>query len=406
MATDAAAHLYVHIPFCLKKCFYCDFNSYPVASFKEACPGIVKSYLESLPKEAESLRSNLPGVGGTELKTIYIGGGTPTAVPPDDLLSSLGECIKRIGKAPSPATFVNTVAEISLEVNPATVDRHILQRLRSWGINRLSVGVQSFDDSILKSLGRAHSSFDAKDTVILARKEGFENLNIDLIYGCPGQTLKVWQEDLRECVSLEPEHISAYALTLSDEVPLKRMASEGIIRLPGDDLVADMADLAHDFLSTAGYGHYEISNWSKPGYQCRHNLNYWKRGNYLGLGAGAHSHVDGRRWWNVGDPIEYVSSVAENCLPVEGNEYLTDRDKMTEDMILGLRLLLDGVLVNGFRRDTGYSPDEAFPGVIGDLARKGLIETVRDSEGRRLRLTRAAINIANQVFMEFSGTGL
>lgn len=461
------AHVYVHIPFCLQKCLYCDFNSYPISSLRKSYPDIIDLYIKALIREATMIglcfRGDFPaGVANADedvargyadvprreatpppiicgdtlsplegrlprayddteppiseakvpmcsgIRTIYIGGGTPTTVPPDLLLSSINECIRQIGgraalDGPGAALPEAVETEITVEVNPATVDLHSLRLLKAQGVNRLSIGVQSFDDHILKVLGRIHTSAEAAETIHMSRKAGFLNVNVDLIYGCPEQTLRDFENDLKRCVAFTPEHISAYALTLSDEVPLKSMVDRGTVTLPDDDLVADMADLAHDFLGSAGYEHYEISNWALPGFRCRHNLNYWKRGSYLGLGAGAHSHVDGVRWWNVRDPWGYIARLGRDILAVEGMERLAPDERMSELMILGLRLLEDGVGITDFREETGMWPEEAFPGVLENLMGKGLVEMADDGRGRRLRLTGAARNVANRVFVEFVG---
>ncbi|HHY38230.1 MAG TPA: hypothetical protein GX507_04795 [Clostridia bacterium] len=206
---------------------------------------------------------------------------------------------------------------------------------------------------------------------------------------------------MERCVAKHPEHISAYMLSLSGEVPLKSMVDRGSVTLPDDDLVADMADLAHDFLGEAGYEHYEISNWALPGFRCQHNLNYWRRGNYLGLGAGAHSHMDGVRWWNVSDPREYIARLDGCAFPIEGVERLTSEDRMSELVILGLRLLEDGVSARDFIRQAGVWPEEAFPGVFENLITRGLLEMKGRGQERRFRLAPAARNVANRVFVEF-----
>lgn len=385
-------HVYVHIPFCLKKCFYCDFNSYPTSFFGESFHDIVDLYVRALAKEAAMMCLWLgsKGPASWRISTVYVGGGTPSAVPADLLMSAVLECIP-----------ITEKTEVTVEVNPATVDIQSLHLLREKGVNRLSIGVQSFDDDILGVLGRAHTSQEAARTIDMAREVGFPAINIDLIYGCPGQTLEHFQSDLERCVARYPEHISAYMLSLSDEVPLKYMVDRGSVTLPDDDLVADMADFAHDFLGKAGYEHYEISNWALPGFRCQHNLNYWRRGNYLGLGAGAHSHIDGVRWWNVSDPREYIAKLDRGAFGVEGIERLTPEDRMSELMILGLRLLEDGVSARDFIRQAGVWPEEAFPGVFENLITRGLLEIKGRGQERRIRLAPAARNVANQVFMEF-----
>ena len=283
--------LYVHIPFCMKKCSYCDFNSYAMCSFD--IPEVsIKRYMEALLREVE-IRSDAVGQIGAQVVTVYLGGGTPTCLPEDSLLSLLGEI--------SQAFPVAHNAEVTVECNPRTIDYRKLKALRDSGVTRLSIGIQSLDDRLLARLGRIHDASDSIEVFHLARKAGFRNLNIDLIYGIPGQTMKDWEQTLDLAVGLEPEHISAYGLMLEEGTPLWDEVRAGTIEPCDEDLEIAMYYLAKDKLNLAGYEHYEISNFARPEYRCRHNIIYWKLEPYISLGAGAHSYVGRVRWSNLED---------------------------------------------------------------------------------------------------------
>ena len=320
--TAAAAGIYVHIPFCLTRCGYCDFNAY--AGLERLQP----RYLRALLAEA-SLAA--PAWAGAEVASVFLGGGTPTTIEPADLKSLLTHLRDRFA--------VTEDAEITTEANPDTVDRMRLEQLRAAGFDRLSMGAQSFDPAVLRSLERLHAPDSVRRAFDAARAAGYDNVNLDLIYGADGEGLDSWEDTLRETVLLAPEHISAYALTIEPATPLGRKVAAGAVPAPDPDLQADMFAAACDVLASAGYGHYEISNWAKPGYECRHNLGYWQRRPYLGLGAGAHSYREDRRWWNVRPPEEYLTRVEGGELPEGGAEQLEPSDTYLEEVFLRLRTL-------------------------------------------------------------------
>ena len=324
MSVEAATvvGIYVHVPFCLTRCGYCDFNAY--AGLERLQP----RYLRALLTEA-SLAA--PAWEGVEVASVFLGGGTPTTMEPADLKSLLTHLRDRFTVAGD--------AEITTEANPDTVDRVRLEQLRAGGFDRLSMGAQSFDPAVLRSLERLHSPDSVRRAFDAARAAGYDNVNLDLIYGADGEGLDSWEETLRETVMLAPEHISAYALTIEPATPLGRKVAAGEVPAPDPDLQADMFAAACDVLASAGYGHYEISNWAKPGYECRHNLGYWQRRPYLGLGAGAHSYRDDRRWWNVRPPEEYLTRVEGGELPEGGAEQLEPPDTYLEEVFLRLRTL-------------------------------------------------------------------
>jgi len=311
-----AESLYIHIPFCLRKCSYCDFTS--IVYGEEAAKG----YLEALKKEIH-LR------GKTRLKTLYIGGGTPTALSEDSLKELFSVINSNYEFYPE--------AEVTIEANPATIDREKLSLLREKGVNRISLGVQSLNQDELFILGRLHSAEQALKSFHLIRDVGFENVSLDLIYGIPGQKEKTWQDTLREVVALRPEHISAYELMLEACTPLYIEVETGILRMPPEEEALRLNELCRDMLEGAGYARYEVSNYALPGKESRHNLNYWRRGEYLGLGAAAHSFVNNERWRNTDDVFEYIESLDKGALAVKDHETLTPDDEKREFVFLGLR---------------------------------------------------------------------
>jgi oxygen-independent coproporphyrinogen-3 oxidase len=271
---------YVHIPFCLRKCLYCDFNSYP------GMEDLFLPYVEALRREIKAACSS-----DTEIPSIFFGGGTPTLLPPE-LLSSVLEALK--------ASFnVLSDAETSTEANPGTVTRGFLERLRSAGFNRLSLGVQSLFENELARLGRIHTPEEAIQAFNDARAAGFANINLDLMYGIPEETRNSWRRTLQRVLELGPEHISLYSLSIEEGTPFFRMYNSGDLELPGSEAEADMYEEAIRILTGAGFVHYEISNFARPGFQCRHNVTYWKNEPYFGFGAGAASFLGGVRRTNA-----------------------------------------------------------------------------------------------------------
>jgi oxygen-independent coproporphyrinogen-3 oxidase len=315
--------LYIHIPYCVRKCIYCDFLSVP---FDEQA---ARRYSESLCRELE-IKKKFAG----KLKTIFIGGGTPTLLP-EDCFNQLFRCLRK--------NFVfSPEIEISVEVNPGTINASIIENLLSLGINRISVGIQSFNDSELRTLGRIHTSNEAMEAIGLLKNIGFENFSIDLIYGIPGQTMETWKETLLKATALSPVHISSYELTPEEGTPLARLIKDNSIRMPEEGLVLDMYDYAIDLLQGKGFEHYEISNFALPGFRCLHNLNYWNRGEYIGAGAGAHSFIQGFRSKNTRDIETYIKSLSNNIifddiLSEPGASNISAEEALKEFIFLGLR---------------------------------------------------------------------
>ncbi len=354
MSTPAG--IYVHIPFCLTRCGYCDFNAY--AGMDELKP----RYLEALFREAE-LAS--PGWTGTEFVSVFLGGGTPTTLEAADLRVLLAHLRDRYS--------LTADAETTTEANPDTVTEGSLAELLDAGFQRVSIGAQSFDPAVLASLERIHQPASVRRAVEAARRAGFRNVSLDLIYGANGETLESWRRTLDEALALGPEHLSAYALTIEPATSLGRKVAAGDVPGPDPDLQADMFMLACEALVEAGYGHYEISNWARPGFECVHNLGYWERRPYLGLGAGAHAYRDDVRWWNVRPPETYMEKVEAGELPIGGSESLDPSDAYLEEVFLKLRIL-EGVPSSWFDHQR-YEPYVQSGLLVDDLGQ--LVPTER-----------------------------
>jgi oxygen-independent coproporphyrinogen-3 oxidase len=381
--------LYVHIPFCAARCGYCDFNSYAGREY------LIPAYAGALTREARLWSDT---ARGRSVQSVYFGGGTPS-------LMSL-ERLRDIMRVLRDTFEVRDEAEVSLEANPGTVDERYLCGLGELGFNRLSLGVQSFDERELQTLGRIHSPREAREAYEAGRAAGFDNVNLDLIFGLPAQRLDDWRPSLEKALRLRPEHLSLYALTVAEGTPLAREVAEGRLQAPEPDTQADMYLWAQDRLSAAGYDHYELSNWSLPGRRCRHNLAYWENREYLGLGAGAHSHLDGRRFANAASPEQYVTLIEEAArsrmsglahMPqLVSAEAVDDALAMAETVILGLRLT-EGVSLSAFRERFATDLTERYTDHLPDLLRTGLLEMVDGC----LRLTSRGRLLGNEVFQRF-----
>ncbi len=388
----APVSLYLHFPFCQQRCSYCDFNTYAGQE------PLIRPYLRALEAEVRWLGQTAPA--RLPVHTVYFGGGTPSLAPLDGL--------ERVLQAIAEVFDLNEAVEITLEANPGTVDLDYLRGLRSLGFNRLSFGVQSAHPEELRLLGRIHDYPTVTQSVAWARKAGFANLNLDLIYGLPGQPLARWQRTLELALGLRPEHLSLYALTLEHGTPLAAWVAQGLLPPPDDDVAATMYEWAGERLDQAGYRQYEISNWARPGYACRHNLQYWRNEPYLGLGAGAHGWVAGVRTVNVRAPGAYIQRMAHPpaALPfprtpatVEARA-LSSQEEMEETMMMGLRLTEEGVSDERFAQRFGLPLEQAFGEPIARLTALGLLEW---APGARLRLTPKARLLGNVVFREFVG---
>jgi len=367
--------LYIHFPFCFSKCNYCDFNSH---LYQEE---VVRAYLKALNQEMARYSCYYP-----EVKTLYVGGGTPTSLTPE----KLGNLFKKIKD-----NFIIGQIEITVEANPETLSSEKLAVMSEVGINRLSIGVQSFQSSLLRILGRHHTERDIISALEQARGTGVFSINLDLLYGIPGQNLGDWESTLYQALKYSPEHLSLYCLTLEEGTPLKTMVDAGRLSLPEESEILSMENLAGNILSTYDYQRYEISNFSLPGKRCLHNQIYWRNEDYLGIGAGAWSYLNGRRFGNVRSPEEYIRRLEGNQNPVEEKEELSGRAEVAETLILGLRLL-EGVSRARFRARFGMDWEEVLPHSINRMNDYGLLEITEDC----LRLTNRGLHLANEVFVE------
>jgi oxygen-independent coproporphyrinogen-3 oxidase len=381
--------LYFHIPFCKHRCAYCDFNTY--ANQEDSVAG----YVQALCKEIRTVGKSAPGLS---IGTIFFGGGTPSLLTSgqyQEIFQSIHQYFE-----------ISSEAEISLEANPGTVSPGYLADLRAIGFNRISYGVQSANPEELRMLERIHSYSDVVDALLWSRQAGFDNLNLDLIYGLPEQTLERWKQTIKLIVGLHPEHISAYALTLEHGTPFGRWAARGLLPIPDPDLAALQYEWTMEFLEMQGYEQYEISNWSQPGRQCRHNLQYWRNLDYLGLGAGAHGYAESCRYSNVLRIKTYIERFG--VIETSGLDYpLTEatvnqhrnssKEDMQETMLTGLRLTHEGISKAGFKARFGEDLLEVFGLEIEKLTKVGLLEWADGS----LRLTVRGRLLGNQVFMQF-----
>jgi oxygen-independent coproporphyrinogen-3 oxidase len=381
--TNDPLGLYIHIPFCTAKCGYCDFNSY--AGQDHAIP----NYGKTLLKDAALWRE---AVGHRPVATVFFGGGTPSLTPVPEMAEILDGLRATFQIAPD--------AEVSLEANPGNLTVEYLRGLRDIGFNRVSIGVQSFDDEDLVALDRIHTGEQAREAYTAAREAGFENVNLDLIYGLPEQPLSKWQENLEQALALGPEHLSLYALTVEEGTPLARDIARGRTQAPDPDMQADDYEWTQERMARAGFEHYEISNWARPGYRCRHNLLYWRHGEYLGLGAGAHSYLGGTRFGMVLLPNRYSELVEESAAAGDGRmrhiataEAIGPETAIADALILGLRLI-EGVDVRAFERRYGRSPDDVYGDVLREFEGYGIVERTP----AHLRLTKRGLLLSNELF--------
>lgn len=372
--------LYIHVPFCVQKCNYCDFLSF---TYKDE---LAEAYLLALFSELALLseKYNHP-----EVQTIYLGGGTPTCLSGDKLAAIIDEVQTHF-------TVDLTKAEITCEMNPATARYTDLQAMWEAGINRLSIGVQSFDDRLLRKLGRVHDSATVVKTFEMVREVGFTNLNLDLIFAIPEQSRKDWQASLRTALELQPTHLSLYNLKIEEGTPFHYDYSEGRLVPVDEETDLWMYEEAISTLQAAGLEQYEISNFARPGFASRHNLTYWHYQPYLAVGPGAHGFDGLLRYENTGDLQAYIAAIEKRELPWEETLYLSWEDRMEEFMIMGLRLM-EGVSLDEFQRRFGTSLTEMYGEKVDKLAKLGLVE-VRDG---RLALTKKGIPLGNAVFGEF-----
>lgn len=375
------AGLYLHIPFCVQKCAYCDF-----VSFADAEP--LQAYLSALTKEIGLAARRFPA---TAYDTVFIGGGTPSIVSAEDMAGLLAALRSAFTIAPG--------AEFTVECNPGTVNAQKLQAYRLGGANRLSLGLQSAEDSLLRAIGRIHDFAQFEASLRLAREAGFQNINVDLMYGLPGQSLDQYLSSIRSVAALGLEHISAYSLILEEGTPLYMRVKAGEAALPDEDEVCDMQDAGRALLAELGYERYEISNYAKPGFACRHNINYWQNGPYLGLGLAAHSAMEiggWRRWSNHAEMEAYLAALEREELPILEQRRIPRAEAMFECVMLGLRML-KGVERPAFLARFGLDVCAAYPEAVEALSALGWAEATPGA----LRLTQAGLDMENSALLYF-----
>ncbi|MFS0575277.1 radical SAM family heme chaperone HemW [Sporosarcina sp. 179-K 3D1 HS] len=372
--------IYIHIPFCHQICHYCDFNK---VFFKNQP---VDAYIESIGKELAILHAE--GISFKEVETVFLGGGTPTSLS-EAQLDRLLEIIHQYVQ-------VSALKEFTTEANPDELTPGKLAVLRNGGVNRLSIGVQSFDPDLLVKIGRTHGPDDAVRVIGDARKAGFDNISVDLIYGLPGQTIKQWQHTLEQTAALELPHTSGYSLIVEPKTVFYNLMNKGKLPLPGEDTEAQMFEVLIDSMEKHNRKQYEVSNFAIPGFESIHNLIYWENENYAGIGAGAHGYVKGRRYSNIGPLTKYMQEISEGKRPLQQEHEVTEAERMEEEMFLGLRKM-DGVSNSAFHQRFGRSLEDIYGTKLEMLMADGLIE----QQGDHVKLTKKGIFRGNEVFQQF-----
>ncbi|MGB6606622.1 MAG: radical SAM family heme chaperone HemW [Atribacterota bacterium] len=372
--------LYLHFPYCISKCPYCDFNSYQLKEDNQ-----ISSYISALYQEIAAYSQKLKK---SNIKTIYLGGGTPTILSGTHIFNILEFCKENF--------MVDKDAEITIEANPGTVDGEKIKLLIDSGINRLSLGAQSFNNRFLKKLGRIHNTQEIIDSYYSAREAGFKNINIDIMFALPDQTTEDLQVTLKKAVSLKSDHLSLYNLTIKPGTEYHNKYKRGKLKLLTEDEEFDMYNWAINYLEDNGFEHYEIANFAHPHKRSEHNLIYWQNKPYLGVGAGAYSFIRGYRYMNYEEPARYIKEVTSGKSPIDNGEKLSLRKRMIETIILGLRTK-DGVIYKKFKKRFKVDINNTFHKQIKKLVNLGLLQ--RDDN--RIKLTRKGIFLADTVFREF-----
>ena len=370
--------LYIHIPFCAQKCLYCDFPSFARKDH------LRKAYIEALNKEIISLREKHNNL---EINTIFIGGGTPSVLESDEL-----ECLlKEVAK-------LNMAKDIeySMECNPGNLTEEKLEVMKKYGVNRISMGLQAKQDNLLKGLGRIHNYKTFKENFLLAKKVGFNNINVDLMFGLPNQRLNEWEETLREIISLEPAHISAYSLIIEEGTAFYNLYENDKLKLPTEEEERKMYHLAKKILEENGFNQYEISNYAKEGKECRHNLAYWNMDNWIGVGSAAASYINGKRIKNISSVEKYINSINEKREAVEEIINNSKNDNMEEFMFMGLRKI-NGIDENEFKNRFSMNINNVYGEIINKYIDEGLL--IRESG--RIFLSEKGIEISNIIMADF-----
>ncbi len=371
-----ASSVYIHIPFCATKCYYCAFNTYTF--HKEQA----KTYLQALRTEME-----LYAPDTEPLQTIFIGGGTPSILSSSALLQLFNDVHQHFQITPN--------AEITVECNPGTVDAEKLNVMRDNGVNRLSFGLQAMQDETLQQLGRIHTVSEFLESYQVAREHGFKNINIDLIFALPDQEIEAWHHTLNEVISLKPEHISAYNLVMEEETPFYEQWQTGKLNLPSEDTEADMFQYTIDTLTAHGYTHYEICNFAKPNHFAKHNLVYWNNQPCIGLGAGACGYINGVRYTNIRGIAPYIKTLSKRNKPIADTERLTGNAEKSETLMLALRKR-EGISLETYQNRFGEEIDDTF----GDTLKKWRDLRLLERTPTHLRFTPRGLFLANEIFVE------
>ena len=385
--------IYIHIPFCKQKCLYCDFVSY---AQKEK---LQEKYVQALKKEIENWIVHNPDA---EIETIYIGGGTPSYIDSKNIVDILMLLSKK-----EPSLNLGTVPklknrpQITIEINPGTVTRQKLEDYKQAGIDRISIGLQSTKDELLKEIGRIHTYQDFLEAYNMARDIGFKNINVDLMIGLPNQTIQDVKDSLEELMNLKPcspEHISVYSLIVEENTPMQKLVDDGILELPDEEQERNMYWYVKNFLELNGYIHYEISNFAKPGFESKHNLDCWEQKEYRGLGVAAHSYINNKRFCNISNLEKYIENIEEANMDANIiiEEVQSKTDQMKEYMLIGLRKL-DGISIQKFENKFNENPIMLFRKELNKLNEEKLIVI----DGDRIKLSNKGLDLANLVWEEF-----
>ena len=374
--SHASLSFYVHIPYCIKRCGYCDFNTYTPTELQDGATLEIVSndYIDAVLRELDAAPTDV-------VPTIFFGGGTPSLLPADDLGRVITAIKARNGIAAD--------CEITLEANPDSVTAEKLARYLEVGFNRISFGMQSAKPHVLAALDRTHNPANVEKAISMARAAGFKSISVDLIYGTPGESLADWRETVSAALALDIDHISAYALIVETGTKLAAQIKRGDLTMPIDDLMADMYLLVDQMCEEAGLTWYELSNWSKPGHECRHNIAYWQNKNWWGLGPGAHSHVDGKRFWNLKHPTTYKQKLFAGESPILDSEQLTAEQMKDEAVLLGIRMR-EGLAI------ALLQPQQLE--VLGEYRHNGFVEINED----RVLLTPTGRLIADRIVREIT----
>lgn len=371
--------LYIHIPFCISKCYYCDFTSFSYENDK------IQDYIKSLLIELELYIEKLKGY---TIKTIFIGGGTPSAIDGKYIYEILEFIYKNFN--------TTSLIETTIEINPGTLDREKVKLYKEANINRVSMGVQTLDNSLLKSIGRIHKAEDFYKSYELLREVDIENINVDLIFGLPNQTTEDVIDSLDKVIQIGVKHISYYGLILEEDTKLYNLYNQGKIILPNEDVEREMYHKATEYLVGLGYNHYEISNYSLPGYECKHNLVYWDLNPYLGLGLSSHSYMENKRFFNTANMNNYIKNLNIKKLPIEGEETINSKTQIEEFCILGLRKI-EGINKLEFKRRFEIEIESLYWDIINKHVDNKLIVNDKDF----IKLTKKGLDLSNLVEVDF-----